>query len=79
MGGMCVALSFPEVHNDLPGLLCVKGQDLVPVGRLIVPSDQAYHRGVVCKLDFGVRTMHHEEGVQKAAQRKAFVALWCSG
>ena len=34
--------------------------DLVPVGRLVIPSDQTYHCGVVCKLDYGVRTMYRE-------------------
>ena len=66
-GGVCVAPSSPEVHNDLFGVLGVKVQvvstprgqvlDLIPVGRLVIPSDQAYHSGVVCKLGYGVRTM----------------------
>ncbi len=28
--------------------------NLVPVGRLIIAADQAYYRGVICKLDYGV-------------------------
>ncbi|XP_030634822.1 microfibril-associated glycoprotein 4-like [Chanos chanos] len=55
--------------------------DLVPVGHLIVPSDQAYHHDAFCKLDYGVRTMYRntvmgEEGVQKKAQH---TALWHTG
>ena len=62
-----MAPSSAEVHSIL-GLMGVKGQvvvgtphgqvlDLVPVGRLVIFSDQAYHHGVVYNLDYGVRTI----------------------
>ncbi|MCI4374885.1 hypothetical protein PGIGA_G00011690 [Pangasianodon gigas] len=68
-GSVSVIPSTSEVHD---GLLCVFGVefqvvvqtpyhkmlDLLPVSRLIVTSDQAYHRGVICKLDNAVRGMY---------------------
>src|SRR4029434_1184605 len=52
--------------------------DLFPVGRLIVVTDEANHRCVVCKLDNGIRTMYScavvgEKGVEERAQH---AALW---
>ena len=58
-----MASSLPEVHNDLFGRLGVKGQvvvgttlsqvlDFVPIGPLVIPSNQAYHCGVICELDY---------------------------
>lgn len=88
-GGMRVAPHSPGVHNDLLGLLGVKGQvvvgtpccqvlDHICLYHLIIPSDQACHCGVFCKPDYGVRIMYRntvkgEEGVEKRAQH---TALW---
>ncbi len=49
--------------------------NLIPVGRLIIAADQAYRRGVICKL---VRAMNRyavvgEQGVEDWAQH---TALW---
>ncbi len=49
-----------------------------PVGSLIVVSDEANHRGVICKIDDGVGSMHRPavmgvEGVEEWAQH---TALW---
>ena len=48
---------------------------------LVVVSDQTYHRGVICKLDYSVGTMNRnavigEQGVQKSAQH---TTLWHAG
>ncbi len=67
-GGVCLAPGPPEVHDDLLGFLGVECQVVVstprgqvpyflPVGRLIVTSDQAYHRGVICELNYGIGTI----------------------
>src|SRR4029434_6662528 len=62
MDGDVCASFLPEVHNELFGLLGVESQvvvlDLFSVGRLIVVTDEANHRCVVCKLDNGIRTMY---------------------
>ncbi len=52
--------------------------NLIPVGRLIITADQAYHRGVIWKLDYGFRAMHRyavvgEKVVEDWAQH---TALW---
>ena len=81
----------PEVHDELLGLLGVQLQvvfvtplsqtvHLLPVGGLIVVSDEADHRGVVCKLDDGVGAMDRsavvgEEGVEEGTHH---AALWHS-
>ena len=58
-----MALSLPEVQNDLLGPLGVKGQvvdrhttrlDIFLTDRLVLPSDQTYHGGVVCTFEYGV-------------------------
>ncbi len=61
--------SLTEVNNKLLCLAGVKEQVIVsapcsqvlyllPVGSLIVVSDEATHHGVICKLDDGVGSMH---------------------
>ncbi len=54
---------------------------LLPVGSLIVVSDEANYCGVICKLDDGVGSMHRPavmgvEGVEEWAQH---TALWYAG
>ena len=49
---VCPAPGSPEVHNDLLGLLGVKY--LIPICYFVLISDQAHHRGVICKLDYGI-------------------------
>lgn len=80
-GRVCVTYLRPlVVHSEFLGLLGVKCQIVVgtphcqllnlhPVGRFIVIADQANHRGVVCKLDYGIRAMYRyavmgEEGAE---------------
>ena len=90
-GGVC-ATFLPEVHNELFGLICVESQvvvgaplrqvlDLFSVGRLIVVTDEANHRCIICKLYNGVGTMNRnavvgEEGVEERTQH---TALWHAG
>ncbi len=84
-GDVCVfsALS-PEIHHQLLGLVDVEGEvvlltqfsqgtHLLSVGRLIVISDQAYHRCVVSKFDDDVGavcgcTVMFVQGVQVWAE-----------
>jgi hypothetical protein len=53
---------FLVVHNQLHYLTDVEGEvvvsDLLPIGDLIVVGDQASHRCVVTKLNYGVGVMH---------------------
>lgn len=60
---MCVAPSSPEVPNDLLGLLGANGRavvsiprghvlDLIPVGHLVISSNQAYRCGVMYRNTF---------------------------
>ena len=88
-GVMRASFLLPEVHNELLCFTGVKEQVIVsapcgqvlylfPVGSLIVVTDEANHRGVVCKLNDGVASMHRlavmgVEGVEKWAQH---TALW---
>ncbi len=68
-GNACVfsALS-PEIHHQLLGLVDIEwevvlltpfsqGTHLLSVGRLIIVSDQAYHRCVISKFDDDVRAV----------------------
>ncbi len=80
---MFSALS-PEIHHQLIGLVDVEGEvvlltqfsqgtHLLSVGRLIVISDQAYHRCVVSKFDDDVGavcgcTVMFVQGVQVWAE-----------
>lgn len=82
----------PVVHDELLGLLSVKQQvvsvaplsqtiHFLPVSGLIVVTDEANHRGVICKLNDGVRTTGRsavvgEEGVEERAHH---TALWYTG
>ena len=75
---------FHVVHNQLLSLAQVDGEivvlaphcqvsELLPIGCLIVVSDQAYHRRVVNNLNDGVGvvcyfTVVGEEGVQQGAK-----------
>ena len=75
---------FPVVLDQLLCLADVEGEvvvlaphcqfsDLLPIGRLIVVGDQAYHRCVVCKLNDGVgvvfgHTVVSEQGVQEGTK-----------
>ncbi len=77
---MRVCVICPRPPNQLLGLLGVECQSVVGtppyqvlklfrVGCLVVTTDKAYHRGVICKLDYSVRAMYRyavvgEEGVQ---------------
>src|SRR4029434_6126552 len=92
MDGDVCASFLPKVHNELFGLLGVESQvfvgaphrqvlDLFSVSRLIVVTDEANHRCVVCELDNGIRTMYScavvgEEGVEERTKHKA---LWHAG
>ncbi len=87
-GDGCVfsALS-PEIHHQLLGLVDVErevvlltpfsqGTHLLSVGHLIVVSDQAYHRCVICKFDDDIRavcgcTVVCVQGVQELAEDTA--------
>lgn len=71
-GDMC-AISLPEVHSELFGLLNVESQvvvgaplhqvlDLFSIGRLIIVTDEAEHRCVICKHDSGITCMHRFAG-----------------
>ena len=76
-----------EIHNELLILKDVKGQvvirrpigwvlDLIHVGHLVIPSDQAYHHGIIRGLDYGVWAINRSaamdnQGVQKRAQHAA--------
>lgn len=88
--GVCVVFpSLPGVHNQFLGLLGVECENIVgtphcqmlkhlPVGHLIIAAHQAFHCGVVCKLDYGARVMYRyavmgEEGEENWAQN---IALW---
>nr|AAM55226.1 CA protein [Schistosoma japonicum] len=82
-------LLFPEVHNHLLCFVDVEcevifltphseGPHLLPVGRLVVVGNQAYHCSVVCKLNDSVGGVHGhavvgEQGVQERAQN---APLW---
>ena len=84
-GGVRTSSSLPEVHDELFGLLGVECQvvistprhqvlNLIPVGRLIVVTDEAHHRSVVCKPDDGVGAMNSSAAIGEEGS-----GHWCSG
>ncbi len=75
---LCLAGVKEQVIVSAP---CGQVLYLLPVGSLIVVSDEANHRGVICTLDDGVGSTHRPavmgvEGVEEWAQH---TALWNAG
>ena len=77
-------LLFPEVHSHLLCFVDIEGPHLLPVGRLVVVGNQAYHCRDVCKLDDGVggvqgHAVMDEQGVQERAKERILVGPQCCG
>lgn len=77
---------LPEIHDVLlyhvgvkqivVSASCDQVLSLRPVGRLIIVTDEANHRSVICKLDDGVGSVHRpgvvgKKGVEERAQNTA--------